>query len=186
VQYPAFGATFGGKYRSGWATLRNHVPMDAIDRKILAELQRDGRISNVELAERVNLSPSPCLRRLKRLESAGLIEGYSALLDRRKVGLGLTVFVELKIEGHSTKTATRMRKVVAGMQEVVACHIVSGPADFMLEVVVEDLEAYEHFLLGKLLEVPGVSDVRSDVVISTIKSYGALPLRRSDAATAAR
>src|SRR4029078_1961368 len=82
VQYPAFGATFGGKYRSGWATLRNDVPMDAIDRKILAQLQRDGRISNVELAERVNLSPSPSLRRLKRLESPGLIEGYSALLDR--------------------------------------------------------------------------------------------------------
>jgi Lrp/AsnC family transcriptional regulator, leucine-responsive regulatory protein len=160
--------------------------MDAIDRKILSELQRDGRISNVELAERVNLSPSPCLRRLKRLEEDGLIAGYSAVLDRRKVGLGLTVFVELKIEGHSTKTATRLEKVFRAMEEVVACHIVSGPADFLLEVVVEDLEAYEHFLLGTLLEVPGVTDVRSDFVISTIKSNGALPLTRSGAKTAAR
>jgi len=160
--------------------------MDAIDRQILDELQRDGRISNVELAERVNLSPSPCLRRLKRLEQDGLIDVYSALLDRRKVGLGLTVFVQLKVEGHSTKTATRLRKVVAEMEEVVACHIVSGPADFMLEVVVEDLEAYEHFLLDRLLEVPGVSDVRSDFVISTIKSNGPLPLKRSGAATSAR
>jgi Lrp/AsnC family leucine-responsive transcriptional regulator len=162
--------------------------MDDIDRKIMSELQRDGRMSNVELAERVNLSPSPCLRRLKRLEEGGLIAGYSAVLDRRKVGLGLTVFVELKIEGHSTKTATRLEKVFAAMAEVVACHIVSGPADFLLEVVVEDLEAYEHFLLGKLLEVPGVSDVRSDFVISTIKAHGALPLssRRSGAATGAR
>jgi Lrp/AsnC family transcriptional regulator, leucine-responsive regulatory protein len=156
--------------------------MDEVDRRILSELQRDGRISNVELAELVNLSPSPCLRRLKRLESAGLIESYTAVLDRRKVGLGLTVFVHLKIEGHSTKTASRLEKAFASMDEVVACHIVSGPADFMLEVVVEDLEAYEHFLLGTLLEVPGVSDVRSDFVISTIKSNGALPLRRSAAA----
>jgi Lrp/AsnC family leucine-responsive transcriptional regulator len=160
--------------------------MDAVDRKILAELQRDGRISNVELAERVNLSPSPCLRRLKRLEKDGVIQGYSALLDRRKVGLGLTVFVELKIEGHSTKTANRLEKVFAGMEEVVACHIVSGPADFLLEVVVEDLEAYESFLLGKLLEVPGVADVRSDFVIHTIKANGSLPLTRSAVATAAR
>jgi Lrp/AsnC family leucine-responsive transcriptional regulator len=160
--------------------------MDAVDRQILNELQRDGRISNVELAERVNLSPSPCLRRLKRLEEDGVIEGYSAVLDRRKVGLGLTVFVELKIEGHSTKTATRLEKVFAGMEEVVACHIVSGPADFLLEVVVADLEAYERFLLGTLLDVPGVSDVRSDFVIHTIKSNGSLPLRRSAEATAGR
>lgn len=160
--------------------------MDEIDRKILTELQRDGRISNVELAERVNLSPSPCLRRLKRLEADGLVEGYRAVLDRRKVGLGLTVFVQLKIEGHSTKTSSRLAGIFAEMDEVVACHIVSGPADYVLEVVVEDLEAYEHFLLGKLLEVPGVSDVRSDFVISTIKSNGPLPLRRSAGATGAR
>jgi Lrp/AsnC family leucine-responsive transcriptional regulator len=110
------------------------------------------------------------------------------VLDRRKVGLGLTVFVELKIEGHSTKTAARLEKIFAAMEEVVACHIVSGPSDFLLEVVVEDLEVYEHFLLDTLLEVPGVSDVRSNFVISTIKSHGALPLgtRRSGAAPAAR
>jgi Lrp/AsnC family transcriptional regulator, leucine-responsive regulatory protein len=160
--------------------------MDAVDRRILAELQRDGRMSNVELAERVNLSPSPCLRRLKRLERAGLIEGYRAVLDRRKVGLDLTVFVELKIEAHSTKTAARLAKVFREMEEVVACHIVSGPADFLLEVVVEDLEAYEHFLLGTLLDVPGVADVRSDFVIQTIKSSGSLPLRRSAEATGGR
>jgi Lrp/AsnC family leucine-responsive transcriptional regulator len=160
--------------------------MDDIDRNILSELQRDGRMSNVELAERVSLSPSPCLRRLKRLERDGLIAGYSAVLDRRKVGLGLTVFVELKIEGHSTKTATRLETVFAAMEEVVACHIVSGPSDFLLEVVVEDLEAYERFLLGTLLEIPGVNDVRSNISISTIKSNGPLPLRRNAGGTAAR
>lgn len=156
--------------------LRNDVPIDAIDRKILDELQRDGRVSNVELAERVNLSPSPCLRRLKRLESAGLIEGYRAVLDRRKVGLGLTVFLEIKVERHSVPTADRLENVFGAMEEVVACHIVSGQADFMLEVVVADLPAYEHFLLGKLLDVPGVSDVQSNFAIHTIKANGPLPL----------
>jgi Lrp/AsnC family transcriptional regulator, leucine-responsive regulatory protein len=177
---------FDGESRPEIPSARNNLPVDDIDRKILAELQRDGRISNVELAERVNLSPSPCLRRLKRLEEAGLIEGYSAVLDRRKVGLGLTVFVELKIEGHSTKTAARLEKVFAAMEEVVACHIVSGPSDFLLEVVVADLEAYEHFLLDRLLEVPGVTDVRSNISISTIKSNGPLPLTRNAAAPGAR
>jgi Lrp/AsnC family leucine-responsive transcriptional regulator len=157
-------------------TLRNDLPIDEIDRKILDELQRDGRMSNVELAERVKLSPSPCLRRLKRLESAGLVEGYRAVLDRRKVGLGLTVFLEVKVERHSLSTATRLEDVFGGMEEVVACHIVSGQADFLLEVVVADLEAYEHFLLGKLLKVAGVSDVHSNFAIHTIKSGGPLPL----------
>src|SRR5919201_1304432 len=113
-------------------------------------------------------------------------QSCSAMLDRRKVGLGLTVFVELKIEGHSTKTATRLEKVFAAMEEVVACHIVSGPSNFLLEVVVEDLEVYEHFLLDTLLEVPGVNDVRSNISISTIKSNGPLPLRRNAGGTAAR
>jgi Lrp/AsnC family leucine-responsive transcriptional regulator len=150
--------------------------MDAIDRKILSELQRDGRMSNVELAERVNLSPSPCLRRLRRLEDGGLIAGYRAVLDRRKVGLGLTVFLEVKVERHSSKTAATLEKAFGGMDEVVACHIVSGQADFLLEVVVADLEAYERFLLDTLLDVPGVSDVRSNFAIHTVKSAGPLAL----------
>jgi Lrp/AsnC family transcriptional regulator, leucine-responsive regulatory protein len=160
--------------------------MDDVDRRILAELQRDGRISNVELAERVNLSPSPCLRRLKRLESAGLIEGYRAVLDRRKVGLGLTVFLEVKVEGHSASTAQRLERTFGAMEEVVACHIVSGPADFLLEVVVPDLEAYEHFLLGTMLDVAGLSDVRSHFALHTVKSNGPLPLSPTRSAAAKR
>ncbi|HEY2603377.1 MAG TPA: Lrp/AsnC family transcriptional regulator [Thermoleophilaceae bacterium] len=150
--------------------------MDSVDRRILAELQRDGRVSNVELAERVNLSPSPCLRRLKRLESEGLIAGYRAVLDRRKVGLGLTVFLEVKVERHSTETANALEKAFREMEEVVACHIVSGQADFLLEVVVADLGAYERFLLDRLLGVAGVSDVRSNFAIHTVKSAGPLPV----------
>ena len=96
----------------------------------------------------MHLSPSPCLRRLKALEHDGVIDGYRAVLDREAVGLGLTVFVELKVEGHSDRLAEAIQDAVAKMPEVVACHIVSGAADFLLEVVVPDLRAYERFLLG--------------------------------------
>jgi Lrp/AsnC family leucine-responsive transcriptional regulator len=156
--------------------------MDATDREILRLLQDDGRLTNAALAERVHLSPSPCLRRLKRLEDEGVITRYRAILDRRRVGLGLTVFVEIKVEGHTDETATRLQETFRDMEEVVACHIVSGPADFLLEVVVTDLEHYERLLLGRLLKLRGVADVRSNVAIRTVKSNGALPLGQLAAA----
>ena len=148
------------------------MPLDSVDRRLLEALQREGRLSNVALAERVHLSPSPCLRRLKALEH----DGYRAILDREAVGLGLTAFVELKVEGHSDRLADAIQEAVAKMPEVVACHIVSGAADFLLEVVVPDLRAYEHFLLGSLLKLPSVADVRSNFAIRTVKAPGPLPL----------
>jgi Lrp/AsnC family transcriptional regulator, leucine-responsive regulatory protein len=152
-------------------------PIDATDRRVLGALQRDGRMSNVALAEEVNLSPSPCLRRLKRLEESGVIAGYRAVLDRRRVGLGLTLFVEIKVTGHSDALASSLETSFNEMEEVVAAHIVSGPsADFLLEVVVPDLEAYEQLLLKKLLTLPGVADVNSNFSLRTIKSSGPLPL----------
>jgi Lrp/AsnC family leucine-responsive transcriptional regulator len=150
--------------------------MDATDRQILRLLQNDGRLTNAALAERVHLSPSPCLRRLKRLEDGGVITRYRAILDRRSVGLGLTVFVEIKVDGHTDETSTQLQEKFAAMEEVVACHIVSGPADFLLEVVVTDLEHYERLLLGRLLKLHGVAEVRSNFAIRTVKSNGALPL----------
>jgi Lrp/AsnC family leucine-responsive transcriptional regulator len=138
--------------------------------------KREGRLSNVALAERVHLSPSPCLRRLKALEHDGVIDGYRAVLDREAVGLGLTAFVELKVEGHSDRLAEAIQEAVAKMPEVVACHIVSGAADFLLEVVVPDLRAYERFLLGTLLKLPSFADVRSNFAIRTVKAPGPLPL----------
>ena len=152
--------------------------MDATDREILRLLQHDGRLSNAALAARVHLSPSPCLRRLKRLEDEGVIERYRAILDRRRVGLDLTVFVEIKVEGHTDETATQLQETFRAMDEVVACHIVSGPADFLLEVVVPDLEHYERLLMGRLLKMRGVNDVRSNFAIRTVKSNGPLPLRQ--------
>jgi Lrp/AsnC family transcriptional regulator, leucine-responsive regulatory protein len=152
-------------------------PIDATDRHILDALQRDGRMPNVALADEVNLSPSPCLRRLKRLEENGVIDRYCAVLDRRRVGLGLTLFVEIKVTGHSDDLAGTLEKAFIEMDEVVAAHLVSGPsADFLIEVVVPDLEAYEQLLLKRLLTLPYVADVNSIFSLRTIKSSAPLPL----------
>ena len=126
--------------------------LDAIDRRIVSELQADGRLTNVDLAERIGLSPSPCLRRVKRLESAGYIEGYRAALRRERDGLGFSVFVGVKIEGHANDKAIDFQDAVTSMPEVVSCHLVSGEADYFLEVVTPDLEHYQRFLVDKLLE----------------------------------
>lgn len=153
------------------------MKLDAIDRRILAALQRDARLSNVQLADEVGLSPSPCLRRVKILEEAGVIAGYHAALDRPRVGLGLTVFVAAKVERHEREAGeAAFRTAVSALPEVVSCHMVSGEADFLLQVVVADLAAYEKLLLGSLLRLPGVSDIRSNFAIQTVKDRGLLSL----------
>jgi Lrp/AsnC family leucine-responsive transcriptional regulator len=150
--------------------------LDAIDRRILAALQRDGRLTNVQLAEEAGLSPSPCLRRVRLLEESGVIGGYRAALDRAGLGLGLTVFVGIKVARHDEDGATAFRNAVRLLPSVVSCHLVSGEADFLLQVVVPDLAAYERLLLGTLLRLPGVSDIRSNFAIQTVKAEGPLPL----------
>ena len=152
------------------------VDLDAIDRRIVAELQSDGRLSNVDLADRIGLSPSPCLRRVKRLEQDGYIEGYRAALRRDRVGLRFSVFVGVKIDGHANERASAFEKAVVKMPEVVACHLVSGEADYFLEVVVPDIDEYQHFLIGKLLNMPIVREVKSNIAIQTLKAGGPLPL----------
>jgi len=150
--------------------------LDAIDCRIITTLQEDGRLSNVELAERVGLSPSPCLRRVKRLERDGYVEAYRAVLRRQRVGLGVTVFVGVKIDGHANERAVRFEEAVMAMPEIVACHLISGDTDYLLEVVAPDLEHYQRFLVGKLLELPIVKDVRSNFAIQTLKAAAPLPL----------
>src|SRR4051812_825801 len=129
--------------------------LDAIDRRILEQLQRDGRLTNLELAERVGLSPSPCLRRVRILEQAGVIQGYAARLNRRKVGLGLTIFIAMNLERHGEVETDTFRDMIAAMPEVVACYVTSGEYDLLLQVVVEDLEEYREFSLNRLLKMPG-------------------------------
>jgi Lrp/AsnC family transcriptional regulator, leucine-responsive regulatory protein len=150
--------------------------LDAIDRRIVAALQADGRLSNVDLADQVGLSPSPCLRRVKRLEREGYIEGYRAALRRDRVGLGFSVFVGVKIEGHANERALVFEQAVTAMPEVIACHMISGEADYLLEVVVPDLEGYQQFLVGKLLNLPMVREVRSNIALQTVKAGAPLPL----------
>lgn len=150
--------------------------IDAIDRRIIVELQADARLTNVELADRVGLSPSPCLRRVKRLEREGYIDGYRAALRRARVGLGVSVFVGVKIDGHANERALKFEEAVAALPEVIACHLVSGESDYFLEVVVPDLEHYQQFLVGKLLNLPIVKEVKSNIALQTIKAGTPLPL----------
>jgi Lrp/AsnC family leucine-responsive transcriptional regulator len=152
------------------------LDIDAIDRRIIATLQGDGRLSNVELADRVGLSPSPCLRRVRRLEREGYIEAYRATLGRARIGLGFTAFVEVKIDGHANERAEGFESAMVAIPQVIACHMVSGEADYLLEVVVPDLEHYQRFLLEKLLSLPIVKEVRSNIALQTLKAGAALPL----------
>lgn len=152
------------------------LELDSIDRRILAALQEDGRLSIVDLAERVGLSASPCLRRVKRLEQAGYIAGYRATLDRERVGLGLTIFVGIKVEGHRHTHASAFEDAVRRLPEVVSCHLVSGEADFLLEVVVPDLKRYEELLMGTLLKLPMVKDIKSSFAMRAVKAAAPLPL----------
>jgi Lrp/AsnC family leucine-responsive transcriptional regulator len=139
---------------------------------MLAILQREGRISNAALAERLHLSPSPCLRRLRTLEQEGVIVGYRAVLDRLKLGLGLTVFAGLKVDRHSDENAAEISAALRAAPEVISAHIVSGSADFRLEIVVADLAAYERVLFDVLLKLPHVTDVRSEFALRSVKSSG--------------
>lgn len=153
------------------------ISFDELDLKILTALQADGRITNADLADRIGLSATPCLRRVRALEQEGAIKGYRALLDRTKVGLGLTVMVDVKVDGHRDENARAIQAAFIEMPEVVACHLLSGETDFLLEVVVPDLAHYEQFLLGKLLLLPMVKDIRSNIVIRTVKETAPLALR---------
>ncbi|MBZ9657008.1 Lrp/AsnC family transcriptional regulator [Phyllobacterium lublinensis] len=150
--------------------------LDKFDIGILEALQEDARATNVEIAERVNLSPSPCLRRIRNLEKSGVIRGYRADIDRKEVGLGLTVFVEIKVSQHSKENSDAQQAALLAMPEVTAAFLISGTADFLAEVVVEDLSAYERFLTEKLLVLPAVSDIRSNFAIRTVKATSPLKL----------
>lgn len=149
---------------------------DRIDRAILERLQTDGRIANIDLAEAVSLSPSACLRRLRALEQDGVIAGYRAELDRDRIGLQLTIFIELKVEGHSQATSSRVERALTAIPAVVACHVISGAADFLVEVAAPTLAAYERILLDQILVIPAVVDARSTFAIRTVKTRGPLPV----------
>lgn len=149
---------------------------DAVDRAIVEALQRDGRLANVDLADRVGLSPSACLRRTKTLESDGVIAGYHADVDPAAVGLGLRMFISLRVDQHSRANSRRIEESVVAIPQVIACHIVSGDADFLVEALVPDLTAYEGLLLDQILAIGPVTDARTMFAIRTVKTGGDVPL----------
>ena len=146
------------------------------DLRLLALLQRDGRASNADLATQVNLSPSACLRRIQRLESAGVVAGYAARLDPQALGLGLQAFVRVQLEKHGAPGIERFVRAVQDWDEVVACHALTGDMDYLLHVYVRDLEHFSRFLLDRLLDASGVADVNSSFVLRTVKGFSGLPL----------
>ncbi|MEO7853824.1 MAG: Lrp/AsnC family transcriptional regulator [Rubrivivax sp.] len=154
--------------RPGW--------LDRIDVRILALLQQDGRMTNVELAERVALSPTPCLRRVKRLEEEGIISRYRAELEKSKLGLSVTAFVCVNIADHGPKATEAFLASVESIDEIVACHVLSGQFDFLLEVVTETLDHYAGVMLERLGGLPGISALQTSFALRTSKRGRVLPL----------
>jgi Lrp/AsnC family transcriptional regulator, leucine-responsive regulatory protein len=150
--------------------------LDRTDLRLLAVLQGEGRITNAELAERVSLSPSACLRRLQRLENEGVIVGYAAQVDPQSVGLGLQAFVRVQLIRHESEAIERFVELVNGWDEVIACHALTGDMDYLLHVYVADLAHFSRFLLDRLLNDAGVADANSSFVLRTVKRSPSLPL----------
>ncbi|MCB4365541.1 Lrp/AsnC ligand binding domain-containing protein [Hydrogenophaga taeniospiralis] len=150
--------------------------LDAIDRRILQALQEDGRIQNVDLAEKVGLSPSPCLRRVKILEECGAIERYVALLNPSKLGIGLTVFVRIWLTSQDARTIDGFTTEVQRFPEIVECHLMAGDCDFLLRVVAADLDAYRRFQGEHLTRIKGVQSVKTEIPMQKIKLTSQLPL----------
>jgi Lrp/AsnC family leucine-responsive transcriptional regulator len=149
--------------------------LDAIDRKILELLQADGRISLADLAEKVGLSPSPCLRRVRMLED-GVISRYVAVLDQRAVGLPVSVFVSIKLEKQRQESLDRFAKAVERWPEVLECYLMTGSRDYWMRVVVPDLDAYERFVKQKLTRVEGIASIESSFALEQVKYTNVLPV----------
>ena len=152
------------------------MTLDRTDRRILEQLQADGRLSNQELAERVLLSPSPCLRRVRALERSGVIQRYAAMLDPLRVGLELLAYVSVKLEKRGKMPVDQFTRAVQSWPEVIACFSMTGDMDYLMRVQVENLAHYSRFIMDKLLKQPGVIDIRSNFVLERVKETSALPL----------
>jgi Lrp/AsnC family leucine-responsive transcriptional regulator len=152
--------------------------LDRLDLKILAALQEDGSLTNMQLAERVGLSASPCSRRVQKLEDAGIIEGRATVLDRQKLGLSLTVILQIAMDRHTPERFQNFEEKVASYPEVQECYLITGQeADYMLKVVVPDMDRYQQFLLNKITRIEGVSGVHSSFVMRRVIDSRALPLK---------
>lgn len=150
--------------------------LDSIDRAILRTLQQEGRIQNTELAERVGLSPSPCLRRVRLLEEAGIIDRYVALLNPAKVGMGMTVFARVWLTGQDEETVDAFVEAVKNLPQIVECHLMAGDCDFLLRVVAADLDAYRRFQIEHLGRIKGIRNIKSEIPMQKIKHSWMVPV----------
>lgn len=149
--------------------------MDAKDRQIIRALQRNGRATNLVIAAEVNLSPSPCLRRIRLLEESGAIQGYRAVVDQRAYGLPVTVFIRIRLEGHSGETVKHFETRIRALDEVLECHLMTGPADYLLRVVVAGLDDYEDFIRNRIHTIGSIASIDSSFVYGTVKNSGIFP-----------
>ncbi len=151
--------------------------LDRYDQMILDILQKNGRITNQELAEAIKLSPSPCLRRVRQMEEDGLIDGYVALLNAKKLGLSLMAFIGISMDRHTPERFEKLESTLAGYPEVLECHLITGQdADYLLKVIVRDMDAYQQFLLNKLTRIEGVTGVHTSFVMKSPINSTALPV----------
>ncbi|MGX5830028.1 Lrp/AsnC family transcriptional regulator [Mesorhizobium sp. 43Arga] len=150
--------------------------LDGIDRKLLVALQEDARLTSDELGRRAGLSPSPCARRVRNLEAAGIIKGYVAVVDQAKVGLPISVFVSIKLERQREEELDRFASAVARWPEIVDCYLMTGQRDYLLRVVVKDLPAYDTFLKQKLTRLEGVASIESSFALGQVKQSTVLPV----------
>lgn len=149
--------------------------MDSKDRQIIRALQMNGRMTNQDLAEQVNLSPSPCLRRLRILEESGVIQGYSAVVDAKLYGLPITVFVRVRLERHNEEDVKRFENRVRSIDEVLECHVLTGAFDYQLRVVVSDLDSYEDFIRNRIHRIGGIASIETSFVYGTVKKTAVFP-----------
>ncbi|MEO5759267.1 MAG: Lrp/AsnC family transcriptional regulator [Mesorhizobium sp.] len=150
--------------------------IDDIDRRIIAAVQENGKITTHELAERVGLSPSPCARRIRMLEDAGVIKGYTAIIDQKKVGLPISAFASIKLERQREEDLDRFAQAVARWPEVADCYLMTGQRDYLMRIVARDLEAYEQFLKDKLTRLDGVASIETSFALGQVKRSEVLPL----------
>ncbi|MGP7734061.1 Lrp/AsnC family transcriptional regulator [Oceanimonas smirnovii] len=153
------------------------TPLNPTDIKILTSLQQDARTTNQTLAEQLGMSASPCWRKVRKLEEDEVIQGYRAVLDRRKIGLGVMVFVRVSIDSHSEAEARKFEQEVMELEDVVACYSVGGDADFLLQVVSRDLDSYAEFAMSVIRRLPGIKEMQSMFVLKEIKPFVAFPIK---------
>lgn len=152
------------------------VKLDATDRKILEILQANSNITNAQLAQEIGLSPAPTLERVKKLETAGVIKSYHAVVDLASVGIGVSTFVMVSLKGHNKDNISKFISAISKIEEVVECHHVTGQADFILKIVASDIPAYQNLMLEKVTNIEVVDNMQSTVILSTFKDSKVIPL----------